>query len=269
MNSNIQILNQTTSKGNQIKYEYNNKYYKIDTLGYESIAEVLVSELEQCIKGLNFVDYYLEQVNINDKIHTACVSNSFSKSDSYEVSVHRILSDYIKEKKLGMGYLSKFKGKQLADEVIRILNEVTDLETRDYIGRIVYLDAITLNCDRHLNNISFRLHLNGTYDFMPVYDNGASLLSDTTEFPMEERTVKLIDKVKAKPFSTSFKKQVEYFRSSVEPLSIDIEKFNSGIALVRNNLDYSVPFKQREFIRALYVLNSRLKSLEGIAWQRL
>ena len=47
---NRSFLAQSSSKGNQTKWVYNGKFLKADSMGYESIAEVVSSELEAQIQ---------------------------------------------------------------------------------------------------------------------------------------------------------------------------------------------------------------------------
>lgn len=53
----------STSKGNQIKWVKNGVWLKSDSLGYESIAEALVSTLEMFIHRIDYVDYSLCKIH--------------------------------------------------------------------------------------------------------------------------------------------------------------------------------------------------------------
>ena len=46
-----------TSKGDQPKWQFDGKWYKADHMGYEALAEVLVSRLLKKSNALNFVEY--------------------------------------------------------------------------------------------------------------------------------------------------------------------------------------------------------------------
>ena len=48
-----------TSKGNQPKWHIKNKWYKADHMGYEALAEYVVSELLKKSDIGDFVDYHL------------------------------------------------------------------------------------------------------------------------------------------------------------------------------------------------------------------
>ena len=56
------------SKGNQTKYKKDNKWYKIDHLGYEAAAEVATAEiLSQSDTAYPFVKYDLENIEISTR----------------------------------------------------------------------------------------------------------------------------------------------------------------------------------------------------------
>lgn len=74
------------------------------------------------------------------------------------------------------------------------------------------IDSLFLNDDRHLNNIAV-LKENDKYDYCPIFDNGAGLLSDTRLSPMEIDTKSLIKALKARPFNMSFTRQMNSARA--------------------------------------------------------
>ena len=67
--------------------------------------------------------------------------------------------------------------------------------------------ALFLNDDRHLNNIAV-LECGGKYDYCPIFDNGAGLLSNTRTAPMDIEPSALISAQRARPFNTTFNRQV-------------------------------------------------------------
>ena len=56
--------NRQSSKGNQLKFERDGIWYKTDYLGYEGLAEYVVSKLlgYSTLKPSEYVDYELEQI---------------------------------------------------------------------------------------------------------------------------------------------------------------------------------------------------------------
>ena len=73
-----------------------------------------------------------------------------------------------------------------------------------------------MNDDRHLNNIAV-LEKNGRFDYCPVFDNGAGLLSNVQTAPMDIDPKALIRSAKARPFNTTFNRQVIHARNLFGP----------------------------------------------------
>ena len=72
------------------------------------------------------------------------------------------------------------------------------------------IDSFFLNEDRHLHNIAVLVDEDNHYDYCPIFDNGASLLSDTTmDYPLSEDVYKLIDVPKSKTFCRDFEEQLD------------------------------------------------------------
>lgn len=78
------------------------------------------------------------------------------------------------------------------------------------------VDALFLNDDRHLNNIAV-LEKNDRFDYCPIFDNGAGLLSNVQMAPMDIEPAALIRSAKARPFTTTFNRQVIHARNLFDP----------------------------------------------------
>lgn len=170
--------NISTSKGNQLKEKIGNTWYKVDFLGYEGAAEYLASE--------NFLAAG-EEIITADKLY----KQNFGKS----------LESILKDKSL--------------DNKIKYFVEETENITKikefgKYLTMLFEFDGFILNEDRHFNNIGFIRDLNGNYKTTPIFDNGASFLSDIREdYPMERNIFGAISSVQSKPFSKQFDSQIE------------------------------------------------------------
>ena len=91
--------------------------------------------------------------------------------------------------------------------------ELTGLELfPQYLTLLFEVDALFLNDDRHLNNIAV-LEQNGQYDYCPIFDNGAGLLSNVQMSPMDIAPKALIAAQRARPFNTTFNRQIGAVRS--------------------------------------------------------
>ena len=115
-----------------------------------------------------------------------------------------------------------------------------------YLCTLLTIDALFLNEDRHMHNIGVLLDPLGIYHYCPVFDNGCSLLSDTTtDYPLEEDIIDLIPQVQAKTLSTDFLEQLDAVEKLYgQKLHFD---FNGQIieTLLREEKFYSTDIKIR------------------------
>ena len=81
-----------------------------------------------------------------------------------------------------------------------------------YLTLLFEIDSLFLNDDRHLNNIAV-IEKNGNYDYCPVFDNGAGLLSNVQLSPMDIEPKILIKETVARPFNMSFTRQMNTARA--------------------------------------------------------
>ena len=72
-----------TSKGDQLKWKIDDRWYKADYMGYEGLSEVLVSDLlQKSTCPFPFVEYEAAVIEYNGKIFQFEFSESKSDSDS-------------------------------------------------------------------------------------------------------------------------------------------------------------------------------------------
>ena len=63
------------------------------------------------------------------------------------------------------------------------------------------------NENRHLNNIAV-LRRGERFGYCPLFDFGAGLLSNVRDYPMEIEPKALVRQIRARPFDTTFARQV-------------------------------------------------------------
>lgn len=74
---------------------------------------------------------------------------------------------------------------------------------------ILELDCLTLNEDRHTNNLAvLRNEETKEFRLCPIFDNGLSLLSDLNDYPLTDDLYTCIERVQAKPFDSDHVEQV-------------------------------------------------------------
>lgn len=206
---------ETSSKGNQEKwYDKNtNKWYKLDQFGYEALAETIISRfLEKSNIPFPFAKYEMERLNVHGRERTGCSSDNFLKDGESIITLSHLFS-----RNLG-GSLKEALEKLPSDKKrIQYLAEktahITSLQKfPEYLTLLFEIDALFLNDDRHLNNIAV-IEKNGKFDYCPIFDNGAALLSNIQLSPMDIDPKGLIKNVVARPFNTSFTRQMNTARA--------------------------------------------------------
>lgn len=198
--------NISTSKGNQLKFSVDNKWYKADFLGYEGAAEYFVSEMLSNTNIDSFVRYELTTIEYNGNTYNGCVSDDFLNKNAIMTS-ERLFKLY-----KNCSVESLLNGKSLTDKIQLFVDEVQSItglsNFGEYVTTLLELDRLILNEDRHFRNIAV-IKTDSSFEYCPIFDNGAALLSDLREdYPLERSVYGLIPTVKSKPFTTDFEKQV-------------------------------------------------------------
>lgn len=198
-----------TSKGNQPKWHINDKWYKADHMGYEALAEYVVSKLLKKSDVDNFVDYELVQIKYENKVSAGCVSENFKKDYEMLVPLEKLHRQYF-GKGLADAIAARESVKDKIVYTVSFIEEITGLkDVGVYFAELLAVDAFFLNEDRHTNNIAvIRNEKTKTYRFAPIFDNGLSLLSDTNDYILERDIYDNIKNVQAKPFDISFDEQL-------------------------------------------------------------
>ena len=81
-----------------------------------------------------------------------------------------------------------------------------------YLTLLFEVDMLFGNEDRHLNNIAV-LRRGEEFDYCPIFDFGAGLLSDVRDYPMDVDPRALVKQLRAQPLNTTFARQVKAARS--------------------------------------------------------
>lgn len=236
----IPISTNSYSKGNQRKWRLGNTFVKLDLLGYESTAEVLVSHLLQFTNISSYVQYTVCEIFDKDKyLGSGCYSYDFRDGCNEVTAATLLKRDFLP---MSISY----------DEFMDYLYDFNKISHKRYIDRILCLDAITRNDDRHFNNISF-LDKGGVLTAAPIFDNGGACMSDLNEYPMSNTFEVNYNSIKAKPFRLNFLEQLY----NPEPIIIDVNSFKNSV---------SVPGVYSE--RAYKTILRGLEESEGVAWIR-
>lgn len=209
---NIRTNDRQSSKGNQLKWKNDGKWYKADYTGYEGLAEYVVSHLLQysSLDESEYVVYELEQIKYKRAIYNGAYSKDFIEDDWQIITLERLFKNVYNQS----FYESVWRVKGVDERIRFLCNQVknlTGLKNFDkYLNKLFTLDAFFMNEDRHLHNIAVIMNSKKEFDYCRIYDNGACLLSDTTmDYPIGERVYDLMKECSAKTVSRDFDEQLD------------------------------------------------------------
>lgn len=246
----IRAKNRKSSKGNQLKWLHGDNWYKADYAGYEGLAEYVVSQLLQYSDlGHNeYVLYQTEEIRYKKQVLKGCRSRNFLPADCQLLTLERMFQNAYGESLYKMVYRIRDVAERL-----RFLVEMTERMTGKknaglYFAKMLTIDALFLNEDRHLHNVAMITDPAGGYEYCPIFDNGAALLSDTTmDYPLGGDIYEMIGEVQAKTVSSNFDEQLD----AAEELYGQRLHFTFGEKQLREILDcethYDKAVKDRVF----------------------
>ncbi len=200
------VISEGTSEGTQVKFKKGEYWYKKDSRGNEGITEYLVSHLLD-FTSLNASEYIRYEAGMINGEH-GCRSKNFLGRDEELITFYRLYYNLF-----GKDLSQVINGMDAMEDrieyVIEFIKQRCDLDVRDYLSKVITLDMLVLNEDRHLNNLAVIMRGN-IFVPAPIFDNGVSLLtanqSVNWHFSIEENVRKVI----ARPFSGSHEKMAEY-----------------------------------------------------------
>ncbi len=202
-----------SSKGNQFKWCEDYQWYKMDYLGYESLAEILVSELLKETNVESFVAYHHDHVFYNEEIENVCVSDNFLNDGDEIITIEKLILQM-----KGISIAQFMSGRSVETKIEMLVNAVVDItgieEFGKYITLLLEIDAFFLNEDRHTHNLAVIRNQQGDFRLCPIFDNGAALLSDMKQdYPITKSLEECYARIEAKPFSRDFDEQMEAAQS--------------------------------------------------------
>lgn len=208
---------ETSSKGNQEKWLADDRWYKLDQFGYEALAETFTSLLleQSNIESdtpFHVTRYRMEKCNVHGRDRTGCSSENFLQPGQSIVTLRHLFKQHLGGSLKNVLERLPSDRKRIA-YLAETTAELTGLqEFPKYLTLLFEIDALVLNDDRHLNNIAV-LSQNGSFDYCPIFDQGAGLLSNTQMSPMDIMAKALITALRARPFHTTFNRQMHTIQS--------------------------------------------------------
>lgn len=255
----IRTNDRLSSKGNQLKWCNNENWYKADYTGYEGLAEYMVSHLLKAsdLDADKYILYQTEEMSYKQVRINGCSSKNFLKEGMQIITLERLFQTVYAES------LNKqvYKIKQVKDRIRFMVEQTVRLtglqDFGTYLSILLTIDAIFLNEDRHTHNIAVLMDAFGKYQYCPIFDHGAALLSDTSmDYPLTESVESLMQQVKAKTFCPDFDEQLD----AAEELYGQNIHFNfteKGVTALLSEEKY-YPFEMKERVKEI-VLSQRRK----------
>lgn len=250
-----------SSKGNQLKWHCDGFWYKADNNGYEGLSEYVVSKLleKSNLNENEFVKYEIEEISYKNTKYLGCKSRDFLKKGQRLITLQRLCDSVYGKNPSDV--LDEIYNKQKKCEVlVDIVETLTGIQYfGEYLLKLLTIDALFLNEDRHFHNIAF-IEENGKFSTCPIFDNGAALLSDTRfDYPLDGNELRMINEVKSKTVIDDFSEQLTnmkiLYRSDIEFYFTDEDIVN----IVNEAVEYDEKVKKR-VIRILTAQRQKYQS---------
>ena len=247
-----------SSKGNQLKWENQGKWYKADYTGYEGLAEYMISHLllQSTLSNEEFVLYDMEQIKYKEQIYMGVKSNDFLEVGWQLITLERLFKNFFGES-LYKAIFSITEHENRLQFLIHQVERITGLkEFGVYLNKLFTIDAFFLNEDRHTHNIAVLMNGNGEFAYCPIFDNGASLLADTKmDYPLQEDVYTLMKQARAKTICEDFDEQLDIS----EIMSGENLKFHFTKSDVRKLLENVTEYSEAEKKRVETIIYMQMK----------
>lgn len=231
------VMSESSSKGNQRKFYKDGYWGKIDNAdNFEGLAEEFTSSLESLILNFPYVSYKSELFSLNGKVYKGCYSYNMYKNVNVSfISLRRLfrsnnikLNIFVKEEDIALNI----------QNVINAVYNLTNVDITNYIFRLLLLDALIINEDRHYMNLGVCTDGNAFAE-AETFDNGSSLFCTDWTYRPDKTFEENIQRAKsvARPFSKFFDKQVDAcIRLGAKPLLINKTGLDYLLTNYHNNL---------------------------------
>ena len=216
-----------SSTGWLMKWNIGNYWIKapgyVVSYTWDSVAEVLASEIFIDLGIKNCVEYRLCIINLDNKVKLiGCISKDYKTAGLNEVTLKKLADNRI--------ISSNYYGYTGYRQLIKEIKTKFDLDITRYLEDTIIIDSIILNTDRNLWNMSIMLdkELNG--HISPIYDFGNSLgLTGGIQGNFYEEAMYSTG-IQARPFSMEFEEQLCYIRNN--------RNYSGELIRTHNMLDY-------------------------------
>lgn len=197
-----------SNTGSQPKWKIGDVWHKMDDGNYEGLAETVASDLLGKSNIGSYAAYEPERIEYRGKTAGGCRSRDFLPDGAELLESMELLEMH------GMGHAAKDEPDSIQDleasakGFLSAMEQLTGLRTFGaYLTKMLELDMIILNADRHFGNITV-LRTPSGYDYAPLFDHGRSLALRDDLWRGGKTVEEIIDSIEARPFSRIFARQV-------------------------------------------------------------
>ena len=160
---NIRTNDRQSSKGNQLKWENKGIWYKADYTGYEGLAEYMISHLlkKSTLAENEFTCYDLEKIKYGTVIYNGVKSKNFLSEDWQIITLERLFKRFFGESLYKALYRIPEHEERL-HFLVQQVERMTGLQKFGiYMNKLLTIDALFLNEDRHTHNIAVLMNGKG------------------------------------------------------------------------------------------------------------
>jgi len=208
----IRTSDRQSSKGNQLKWKNKSLWYKADYTGYEGLVEYTISKLllKSSLRKEEYVLYEPVKIKYKNLMYLGVSSADFLEDDWQIITLERLFGNFFGQSLNRAIYHIENHKERLAF-LVNHVERITGLENFGmYMNKVLTIDAIFLNEDRHTHNLAVLMNGKGDFRICPIFDNGAGLLADITmDYPLGEDIYEQISNVKGKTFSADLEEQMD------------------------------------------------------------
>jgi hypothetical protein len=250
-----------TTKASQVKYAKNGWLIKRDTYACEGLCEALNYLISRYVKDLDILEYRLLPQEVEGR--GVCASPIFTDSNDIEIFTQW---DIIQKFDL-YPVLSMYQdnGAELLAQTIAMTSDILGITTHDYIHRMLMWDALTMNLDRHYNNWGFGRRQDGTFCYIPYYDQGLTLHGYSL-LGIQKGVKECVYDARPRMYAASFDDLALMLDSSLI-LQIDLDGLVGCLKRQHKKFRKIGGVLYEEYVVLENFLYKRLRNTEGTIWK--
>ncbi len=163
--------------------------------------------------GYRFVPYRMERIEVHRRVRCGCSSPNFLAPGEAIFTLSDLFRKGVgPDWQADVAHLPNLPSKVrwIVEQTVRL----TGLQQfGEYLTLLFEVDMLLGNEDRHLNNIAV-LRCGEGFDYCPLFDFGAGLLSNLRDYPLDIEPQAHIRQLRAQPLNTTFARQIKATRAN-------------------------------------------------------